>query len=401
MNKIVKQRYLKEKGLMTMLVLLSAFIPLSIDMYLPALPTMSKALHASSGLVNLTLTSFYMVFGIATLFWGPLSDKYGRKPVLLAGMGLYILGSILCSLTNNVYFLISYRILQAVGSGAVIAVTNAIVKDSFENKKRETMLALIQSMAMIAPIVAPLLGAFILKYTSWKGIFLMLSVLGGISLVLVALYEETIEDRYLGSVYGAAGRLFFVLKNGNLSTLLIIFSLMAVPLMTYVSASAYIYVKEFGLSEQTYSFYFATNAVFSIIGPLLYLRLSKKYTYKLIVNLSLLITMASGIMIYFLGSLSPLVFAASLIPATLFGSAIRPLGVNLMFNQQDGDTGAVSSTINFSFTVFGGIGMLMTSLNIGSNIILLGGVNFLIAVLNLVFWSIFNSKKSIPAEAID
>ena len=136
------------------------------------------------------------VFGIATLFWGPLSDKYGRKPVLLAGLGIYISGSILCSLANNVYFLISCRIFQAVGSGAVIAVTNAIVKDSFEDKKRETMLALIQSMAMIAPIVAPLLGAFILNYTSWKGIFLTLSLLGGLSLFLVVLYEETIENRY-------------------------------------------------------------------------------------------------------------------------------------------------------------------------------------------------------------
>ena len=399
MDKIVKQKYLKEKGLMAMLVLLSAFIPLSIDMYLPALPTMSEALHASSGLVNLTLTSFYMVFGIATLFWGPLSDKYGRKPVLLTGLGIYILGSLLCSLANNVYFLISCRVFQAVGSGAVIAVTNAIVKDSFEDKKRETMLALIQSMTMIAPIVAPLLGAFLLKYTSWKGIFLTLSLLGGLSLFLVVLYEETIENRYLGSVYGAVGRLFFVLKNRSLSTSLIIFSLMAVPLMTYVSSSAYIYVEEFGLSEQTYSFYFATNAVFSIIGPLMYLRLSKKYAYKTIVNLSLFITMASGITIYFLGTLSPIVFAVSLIPATLFGSAIRPLGVNLMFSQQNGDTGAVSSAINFSFTVFGGIGMLLTSFNMGSNIILLGGLNFLVAILNLALWSFFNNKKNILAEA--
>ena len=396
---VVKQKYLKEKGLMAMLVLLSAFIPLSIDMYLPALPTMSTSLDAPSSLVNLTLTSFYVIFGVATLFWGPLSDKYGRKPILLSGLIIYISGSILCSLANNIYLLISYRVVQAIGSGAVIAVVNAIVKDSFENKKRETMLALIQSMTMIAPIVAPLLGAFILKYTSWRGVFLTLSALGCFSVVLTVMYQESIQHRYSGSVLGSVSRLFVVIKNRNFSGLLLIFSLMAVPLMTYVSSSAYIYVDEFGLSEQTYSFYFAANAIFAIIGPLLYLRLAKKFSYTSIVKGSFLVTMLSGAMIFFTGSLSPIIFALCLFPATLFGSALRPLGVNLMFNQLNSDAGAVSSAINFSFTVFGGIGMLMTSFNIGSNIILLGVLNFSIALLNLILWTLYNNRKTVPAKA--
>ena len=399
MSSIVKQKYLKEKGLMAMLVLLSAFISLSLDMYLPALPTMSEALNAPSGLVNLTLTSFYIVFGISSLFWGPLSDKYGRKPILLTGVIVYILGSILCALANNVYFLISYRVLQAVGSGAVIAVANAIVKDSFEDKKRATILALIQSMTMIAPIVAPLFGAFILKYTSWKGVFLTLSVLGCLSAVLVALYEESIQHKYSGSVLGSVSRLFVVIRNRNFSTLLLIFSLMAVPLMTYVSSSAYIYVNEFGLSEQTYSFYFAANSIFSILGPLLYLRLSQNFNYTSIVKVSFIVTILSGGMIYFMGILSPVIFAVSLAPITLFGSALRPLGVNLMFSQQDSDAGAVSSIVNFSFTMFGGIGMLLNSFSLGSNIILLGVLNFTIALLNLVLWTLYNNRKTVPAEA--
>ena len=161
MNK-VEQIYLKEKGLMIMISLFSAIIPLSIDLYLPVLPKMVEKLNTTQSLVNLTLTFFYIFFGISTLLLGPLSDKYGRKKILLIGTILYTLSSFFCMMAINVESLILFRIIQAIGSGAIVAVASAIIKDSFDGKKRETMFAIVQSMMMIAPIIAPLLGAFLL-----------------------------------------------------------------------------------------------------------------------------------------------------------------------------------------------------------------------------------------------
>ena len=212
MNK-VEQIYLKEKGLMIMISLFSAIIPLSIDLYLPVLPKMVEKLSTTQSLVNLTLTFFYIFFGISTLLLGPLSDKYGRKKILLIGTTLYTLSSFFCMMAINVESLILFRIIQAIGSGAIVAVASAIIKDSFDGKKRETMFAIVQSMMMIAPIIAPLLGAFLLKFFSWRGLFGVLGFIGIVLIVFTCLFKETLIIKSSESSFKSLGNLIVVLKN--------------------------------------------------------------------------------------------------------------------------------------------------------------------------------------------
>ncbi|EGW38670.1 MFS transporter, partial [Desulfosporosinus sp. OT] len=104
------QKYLGEKGLLALIGFLSAFIPLSTDLYLPALPRMADNFHVSVGLINLTLTLFFIFYAAATLLWGPLSDKYGRRPILIIGLILYTTASVFCALSTNVYQLIGFRV---------------------------------------------------------------------------------------------------------------------------------------------------------------------------------------------------------------------------------------------------------------------------------------------------
>lgn len=328
-----KQKYLGERGLIILIVLLSAFIPLSTDLYLPAMPTMSKTLSVSSGLVNMTLTMFFIVFGISALFWGPLSDKYGRKPILTLGLLFYMTGSVMCATTNSIYILIFSRVIQAFGAGAVTAVASAIVKDSFEGRQRDKMFALVQSMSMLAPIIAPILGAFVLKFTDWHGSFWILAGIGFGAFIGGVLLQETVKTKFDGSIAESIGRLFIIAKNKNLASLVLIFSISAIPFMAFIAISSYIYIDGFKLSEQSYSFFFAANAMFSIMGPLIYIKISKKLTEHKIITIGFTVSIISGLLICLFGHSNPILFALSLIPGTLMMGLTRPLGASMIFRQ--------------------------------------------------------------------
>jgi len=195
-----KQKYLGEKGLIALITVLSAFVPLSTDLYLPALPGMALYFDVSSDLANLTLILFFVFFSAGMLFWGPLSDKYGRRPVLLIGLSIYLVASLGCAISWDIYQLIAFRILQAIGGSGAFAVATAMIKDIYDSKSREPILAMVQSMVLISPAAAPVLGALLLKFTSWRGIFLALAFIGLLALAGSIALQETIERRHMGSM---------------------------------------------------------------------------------------------------------------------------------------------------------------------------------------------------------
>ncbi len=194
-----RQKRLGKKGLVAFLTLLSAFIPLSTDLYLPALPGMTEYFGVPEYQTNLTLILFFVFYAVSLLVWGPLSDRYGRRPILIAGLSAYTFAGVLCALSPNVFLLMFFRIMQAVGAGAATAVSTAIVKDVYRGRRRESILALIQSMVVISPAVAPMIGALILNLTSWRGTFWAQAVLGLIVVALTLAYEETLVSKSTGS----------------------------------------------------------------------------------------------------------------------------------------------------------------------------------------------------------
>lgn len=192
---------------------------------------MAENFKAAPSLINLTLILFFIFYAAGSLFWGPLSDKSGRKRILLIGLVIYTVASALCASTENVYQLIAFRIIQAIASGAATAVAQAVVKDSYSGRKRISVLAIVTSMAMISPIVAPVVGALILRFTSWRGVFMVLTVIGLLSILAVIAMEETNHQRSKGSILQALGRLGVVAKNPGFRSLLLTFSLMGIPMM--------------------------------------------------------------------------------------------------------------------------------------------------------------------------
>ncbi len=397
---IDKQKFLGKAGLIFFITLMNMFIPLSTDLYLPALPTMSVALGVSTALTNLTLVSFFFFFAVGTLFWGPISDKYGRKPVLVAGTGLYVAASAVCALAPDVYVLIAARVMQGIAAGAIISVSMALIKDCFSGKQRETILAIVQSVGGLAPMIAPVLGGILLQFTNWRGSFVVLTVVGTVCLLLSLLYQETLDaaERYDGTVLGSLGRLVTVGKNAGFLVPCLIFSLYNLAFMGYIAMSSYIYVDFFGLSEQVYSYFFAANAALSLIGPMIYVKFFTRTNKRKFANVCFIGYVLCGVLLLLLGDKTPLLFWLGFAPFSLLGTISRPFSTNILLEQQSGDTGSASSLINGVSTILGSVGMMTASMW-SDTIFGMGITIFLSGAVSVVGWALLMRSK-VPCHGV-
>lgn len=399
-NNIAKQKYLGKTGLVLFITLMNMFIPLSTDLYLPALPSMSEVFGVPTALTNLTLVAFFFFYAVGTLFWGPMSDKYGRRLILIIGSAMYAAASMVCALAPDVYVLIAARVVQGIGAGAITSVSMALIKDCYSGKTRESILAIVQTVSGLAPMLAPVVGAFLLQFTDWRGSFWLLTVAGLACLVLSVLYQETLpeDEKYHGSVPGAIGRLFAVGKNISFIVPCFLFSLYNLAFMGYISMSSYIYVEYFGLSEQMYSYFFAANAGLSMIGPMLYVKFLSNVNKKKFAAICFAIYAVCGAAIIMVGGMHPALFWLGFMPFSLVGTITRPFSTNIMLDQQKGDTGSASSLIGGVATVFGSVGMVTASL-FSNPVFGLGFIIFLSGVGSLIGWMLL-MKSSLPLHGV-
>ena len=360
----IPQPRLGKGGMIALITMCNAIAPLSTDMYMPALPDMAAYFGASDSIMNLTLVVFFLFFALGMLVFGPISDKIGRKKTMLFGILLYIAASIACGFSMNVYFLIVVRILQAAGAGCMIAVSTAIVKDQFEGSTQGTVLAVAQAFSVLGPVIAPLLGAQIYRFFSWRADFFMQAIITGIILLLALLMKETLpeEERLDTGVLRTFGRLGAVLKNSKFTVFMISIIIIQIPMMSYIASSAYIYENQFGLSSTMYSIYFAGTALVTALGPILYIRIRKASSY--LVSFGIFTICAFfGALMFLIGHSAPIAFAVCFAPIMMMSAISRPFATAILLNMQRGDTGSASSLTNFSFTIMGAVGMyLITSI---------------------------------------
>lgn len=187
------------RWLVAYLAFLSAFAPLSTDMYLPALPHMTQALQTTDALSSLSISCFLLLFGASMLFWGPLSDKYGRKPVLYTGALLYVVSSLFLALAQSIWPLLFWRAVQAIGSGGISAMALAIVKDVLRGRAMEKVITWIQTITILAPMLAPVIGGALLAVTDWRGIFACLLLCGLLAGAGTLLLRETMTHPVQGN----------------------------------------------------------------------------------------------------------------------------------------------------------------------------------------------------------
>ncbi|MFS1464009.1 multidrug effflux MFS transporter [Vibrio lentus] len=380
------------------LVIISAFPPLTIDLYLPALPQMVEVFNTDQSMVNLTLSSYFVTYAIGLLFWGPLSEKFGRKPILLIGIASYMVASVLCAMTNSIEQLIGARIFQAFAGSAITVIATAIVKDLYDGREREKIMATIMSLVIIAPMVAPVFGAFLLKIASWRMMFVTLAIFGAFASVLALCYRETLESKYQGSIFRSWGRLAVVMKNRSFIKLLVIFSITPMALMGFLAAGSYIYINDFGLTEQQFSYAFAFNALCASFGPTLYMKLSYRVSVQKVISACFALLAIAGIFTLTVGGLSPWFFMFIAAPATLMVIIMRVPGTNLMLNQQDHDTGSAVALIQFFSMICGSLGMVLVSIRPDSLIENLGFIQLSVGILGGLMWLIVRNKEYVTKK---
>ena len=372
--------------LIVYLAFLNAFVPISTDLYLPALPGMSAYFGVKPGLTNLSLSLFMLFYALSMLVWGPFSDKYGRKRILLIGLLLYIAASILLAVCQSIEQLLFGRCVQALGSGALSSVSLAIIKDTHRGRAMENVLAAIQTMVVLAPMLAPVLGGVLLLFTSWRGIFWVLAACGCTALLGWCALRETCERRTQGSVLVALGRVLHVLRHKEFRSLLLVFSAGSISFMAYLAVSAYIYEGIFHVTPQRYSYFFAANAAVSALGPLLYICFLRDLPRREVIASCFAATGVCGVLIILFGASGPFIFALLFAPVTICGSALRPPTTMMLMNQIDTDTGTVSSLIGSAALLFGGMSMLVCSLPWSSFILAVGIMSVLVGLVCTSGW---------------
>lgn len=378
----------------TFIIVLIAFmnmiVPLSLDMYLPAVPHMTAAFDTTEQVVNLTLVGFYFFMAVGTLVFGPLSDKYGRRGLLVFGTLVYTVFSAGCAMATSIWLLIAARVFQALGAGCMIAISTAMIKDCFDSRARNSILAVVQAMAVIAPMVAPIIGAFIITHAGWRATFWVLAAFGAMSAVALCFLKETLpaSERYSGSVVGSLGLLVEVGRNPSFTLFLCAAAMLAAPYMGYVAVCSYVYIDFFGLSETTYSYYFAVNSAAAILGPILYVALSRRLTPRRMMQACIAVAALCGVLLLAFGSLLPLAFLLCFLPFTIVESVLRPMSTAVLLNQQDKDTGSASSLINCVHTVLGSMGMVLAPVLSANYVHGLGTLIVLFVAVALVLWTI-------------
>ena len=291
-------------GLVLTLGALTAFAPLTVDMYLPSLPGMARDLNVPSSSLELTLSVFFAGMAIGQAFYGPLSDRFGRRFPLFLGIIVYVLASIGCALTPDVNTLIALRFLQAVGGCAGTVIARAVARDITEGVETARLLSTLIMIMGVAPILAPSLGGYLLLYVSWRAIFWILTGFGlSCLLAVIFVLPETRppERRPTGGVVSVLRVYSRLLSTRRFVGFMAVSGFSLSGMFAYITASSHLFIDGYHLNPQQFAILFGANAL-GFIG-------TSQVNRVLLPRFGLAPTLATGILVYAAASLLLLIVA--------------------------------------------------------------------------------------------
>ena len=347
-----------------LLALFTSLGPLSIDMYLPALPQMATDFQVSTLQMANTLPAYFMGLAIGQLIYGPISDRIGRKKPLYFGMALYAVASLLCILAPDHWSLIAARILQALGGCVGVVMARAAIRDRLDVQSSAQAFAQMMIVMGVAPIMAPVIGAVMLQYFEWQSIFILLSIIGLICLLCVHFFfEETlkVENRLKLNFKQVLILYSSILQDKSFRLPMLAGCLSGASLFCYISSASAVFMDGYGLSQQQFAFAFALNAMGIILISACNKRLANQFNVFQRLKIGGLIQVSGAIILLIAGFLSTAPMALVMLGMFLAVSGIGFTGPNAMaiaMAQQGaraGTASAIMGSAQFACGLVGGV----------------------------------------------
>ncbi|AVL50463.1 Bcr/CflA family drug resistance efflux transporter [Moraxella catarrhalis] len=381
-----------------MLGVMIAIGPLSIDMYLPAFPSMAEDFGVNVGTIAKSVPAYFLGLVFGQLFYGPFSDRIGRVRPLYLGMSIFIIASIICATTNNEYALFIARTLQALGACVTTVVTRAAIRDTLNPVQSARAFSLMVLVMGVAPILAPSLGALILKVADWHGIFWVLASFGVLNLLLTKCFlKETLkpENRNTRPMSESFGQYFGLIKDRTFMLPAVASGLLQGAFFIYLSISSELFMVNYQLTEHQFAIAFGVNAFGFIALTQVNQFLTKRFHLVNLLRTGAVIQLAAAGVLLILG----LIFGGKASFYWVFASlfiCIAGLGLTqpnataiaLAFQKKRaGLASALQGALQFSVGIFGGllIGLFeldpVTRLGITTSILVVVGT-FLVFYIN-------------------
>lgn len=364
---------------------LSVFGPLSMDLYLPALPSLARDLGTTDALAQLTMSVCMLGLGVGQLIAGPLSDRFGRRKPLIVGIALFALFSVVCAFAPTIEVLIAARLLQGLAGSAGVVVSMATARDMFSGAELSRMMSLLSLVSSAAPILAPVLGGQLVRFMDWRGIF---GVLGGVGAVLCIVaatsLRETLphERRHLGDARLALGQFGAVVRDQQYLRVLVVAALSSIGFFAYLSMSPFVFQQQFEVSPAAFSLVFALNSVAVLCGTQLSGALVRRTGPRRIYLASLALS-GAGALVLLIASLLGAGFAvfAALLCAMMFAQGLSgPNGSTIALHRHGGRAGTASSLYGVVMFAAGPIVIPVVS-QLGSSALIMSATMMIATVL--------------------
>jgi DHA1 family bicyclomycin/chloramphenicol resistance-like MFS transporter len=377
---------------------LAAIGPLSIDMYLPALPALAEELQTSASLTQLSLTAFLLGIALGQLIVGPISDVRGRRYPLIFGVVAYTLVSFLCVIAPSIWTFVLLRLGQGLAGAAAIVVARASVRDLYSGVELTRFLALLMLVNGAAPIFAPIIGANILTVTSWRGVFAVLGFLGVLMLVAVMFgLKETLppERRSKGGMGNMLMSYKKLLGNRTFVGYALTQGFMMASMFAYISGSTFVLQQLFGVSPKMFSLIFGLNGLGLIIATQIAGRLAGRIEARRMLGFGLSIA-AAGALLLMASALMKLGLAF-VIPA--FFLVVSSIGVisttttSLSLQDQGKSAGSASALLGMLSFIFGGVAAPLVGLGGETTAVPLAAVMLLMVALAVVSFILLTGQR--------